>query len=84
MIQVIRRSLYMLLLLCLSAGCENFLDEKPNKQQAIPATLADFQALLDNFSVISDSDPSSSEISADDYYLTDTDWAGLTEEYRRV
>ncbi|WP_137758853.1 RagB/SusD family nutrient uptake outer membrane protein [Pontibacter sp. SGAir0037] len=81
---IAKRAVYLLLLLCLATGCESFLDEKPNKQQVVPETLADFQALLDNFSIINDSDPSSSEISSDDYYLTDADWAGLTEEYRRV
>lgn len=84
MVQTIKRILCLLPLLCLGAGCESFLDGKPDKQQVVPATLADLQALLDNSSVIHDSDPSVSEISADTYYLTEEDWASLTEEYRRV
>ena len=80
----LKRSLYLLLLLCLGAGCESFLDEKPDKQQVVPATLTDFQALLDNHSIINHRDPTVGEISAGDFYLTDKDWAALSPEiYRR-
>lgn len=83
MIQLIKRSLYLLLLLCLGTGCESFLDEKPNKQQVVPSTLTDLQALLDNYPVLNHSDPSAGEVSSDDYYLTDSDWAGLWEDEER-
>lgn len=77
----------VLLISCLTCllGCEKFLDEKTNKKLAIPTTLADFQALLDNPSKINSSSPASGEISSDDYYLTDTKWNGLASvEQRRM
>lgn len=74
-----------LLLLCAASGCESFLDEKPDKALVVPATLRDLEALLDDHSVIANNYPSIAEISADNYYLTDSDWAGLPEEeYRRA
>lgn len=72
-----------LLLLCLVAGCESFLDEKPNKEMVVPATLPDLQALLDNYPVQNESDPAAGEVSADDYYLTDADWESLYQEEER-
>lgn len=77
------KKILILLLLLAMAGCEHFLDEKPNKRLIIPETLPALQALLDNFSVINNNDPGAGEISADDYYLTDTDWASLPQEGHR-
>lgn len=80
----IKRYLYMFLFLLSGTACESFLDEKPDRQQAVPTTIPDFQALLDRYPIISDNDPGAGEVSADNYYLTDADWAGLTDEYRRM
>lgn len=63
----------------LLSGCKKFLDEKPDKKLAIPNTLTDFQALLDQYALINNNDPAAGEVSADDYYLTDADWAGRKE-----
>ncbi|ARS35802.1 RagB/SusD family nutrient uptake outer membrane protein [Pontibacter actiniarum] len=79
----IRRSIQALLLLCLLAGCETFLDEKPDKAMVVPATLPDLQALLDNYPVLNENDPGAGEVSADDYYLTDADWESLYQEEDR-
>lgn len=73
-----------MLALCLLTGCHDFLDEKPNKQQVVPSTLADLQALLDRPNIINDSDPAAGEVSADNYFLTEADWQGLTEPERRM
>ncbi len=84
MLKLIKK-IFLFVLLCIGAACQEFLDEKPDKQLVVPATLKDLQALLDNYSIISDSDPAAAEISADDYYLGDNDWAGLSqEEHRRL
>lgn len=64
-------------------GCQKLLDEKPDQRLVIPSTLADFQALMDNFGVLTAKDLVSAEISADDYYLTDADLAALPGEYER-
>ncbi|KIO77517.1 hypothetical protein TH53_08725 [Pedobacter lusitanus] len=63
-------------------GCEKFLDEKTNRKLAVPATLQDFQALLDHTDM-NVSAPSAGEISSDAYYLTDKKWAGLESENQR-
>ncbi len=65
------------------AGCQQLLDEKPDQRLVVPSTLGDFQALMDNFGVLSANDLISAEISADDYYLTDADLAALPGEYER-
>lgn len=64
-------------------GCQQLLDEKPDQRLVIPSTLGDFQALMDNFGVLTANDLISAEISADDYYLTDADLAALPSEYER-
>ncbi|WP_198342242.1 RagB/SusD family nutrient uptake outer membrane protein [Pedobacter psychrophilus] len=62
-------------------GCKDFLDAKPDKKLVIPTQLKDYQALLDNYPVINNSDPGSGEISSDDYYLTDIDYNALSQDY---
>lgn len=64
-------------------GCKKILDEKSDQQLVIPTTLVDFQALLDNSGFLNNQDLISAEISADDYYITDTDLAALTNDYQR-
>ena len=53
-------------------GCEDFLDEKADKQLAVPNTIQDLKALLYNDDMYS-TYASSGEISSDDLYLTDED-----------
>lgn len=73
----------ILLLTCLCLGCESFLDEKPDRKMVVPSSLQDFQALLDNHIRVSYSIPGAGEISADNYFMTDADWASLApQEYR--
>ncbi len=65
-------------------NCKKYLDEKSDKKLVIPTTLADLQALLDNYFKITIS-PGHGEASADDYYLTDVDYSSLNmESYRRT
>lgn len=72
------------LLLC-GTACKKFLDEKPNKSYAIPATLKDCQALLDDWNRVNAIDPVAGEISADNYYLTESSFAALpADAYRRM
>lgn len=74
--------LYIIFCLALT-GCDKFLEEKPDQKLVVPTTLADFQALMDNHSVMNNSLPISGEISADNYYLTDAGWNGLRKEEHR-
>lgn len=72
-------------LICtLNWGCEKFLDETPNKRLAVAATLQDYQALLDQYYNINTLDAAAGEVSSDDYYVTDADWAKQSETDRRM
>jgi tetratricopeptide (TPR) repeat protein len=49
------------------ASCEGFLDEKPDKSILVPESVAEFEALIDNFNAINIT-PVIPFIYADDYY----------------
>ncbi len=68
-----------IVLLLAATSCRDFLDEKSSASLRIPETLEDNQALLDRTDVISFT-CNSGEISADDYFLKDIDFASLPAE----
>lgn len=71
--------------LTMCCSCEKFLDAKPDKKLAVPASLKDLQALLDNHNLASDREPNLGECSTDDYYLSYENWQSLSnEEDRRL
>lgn len=70
----------LLLLLILFSGCEKFLEEKSNKNLAIPTTLHDFQSLLNNWEILNSGSSAMGEASSDDYFLKDEDYEGLYYE----
>ncbi|MGX5689456.1 RagB/SusD family nutrient uptake outer membrane protein [Arcticibacter tournemirensis] len=72
------------LLCCLLGSCDQFLDARPDKKLVVPATLADMQAMIDNYSSMSSNTPGAGEASSADFYLTDADWAARGEFDRRV
>ena len=57
----------------LLAGCkkqDEFLNAKPNQSLVVPATLNDFQTILNNTNVFNfGDDPALGEMSSDDYYV---------------
>jgi tetratricopeptide (TPR) repeat protein len=65
--------LFALLTLLFVSGCgESFLDLKPNQSQRIPATIADYQALLDNTASMNQfSCHALGIIGSDEYYMSD-------------
>lgn len=64
--------------LSLSTGCKKYLDDVKSEQKlAVPSSLADLQALMDNFNIISAGHASAGEVSSTDYYLTDADYNAL-------
>lgn len=73
----------MFLLLALSS-CKKFLDAKSNQSQAIPETIPDLQALLDHYQQINYVDGNAAEVSTDDVYLNDADFAARTENERNM
>lgn len=79
----LRILLYTLLVsLSLSqSSCEKYLEKKRSQDQAVPSSLDDFQAILDNSGNYSSS-PGYLEFVADNYYLSSASWSGaqFTEE----
>jgi starch-binding outer membrane protein, SusD/RagB family len=77
--------LTVLAILLLFTGCKKYLEAKPDKKLVVPSSLADLQALLDNNNKLNENDPTVvGEASSDNYYLSDVDWAGIQENYRRM
>jgi hypothetical protein len=68
------------LVLTLFSSCKKFLDAKPNKALAIPASLQDMQAILDNEFNLNSQYPAMLEVAADDYYVTAHDFEAFYAE----
>lgn len=69
----------LILTTMLAGSCRKYLDGKPDGRLAVPKTITDFQALLDNTSIMNITQPAG-DISADAYYLLPATWTsrGLT------
>jgi len=74
------------IIICWSlTGCKKFLDAKPDQKLVVPSTIQDLQGILDSYLRVNQYEPSASEVSSDNYYLSDADWSGLAREvYRRM
>lgn len=61
------------LIVCCLSSCQKFLDAKPDDRLAVPNTITDLQALLDdnNMNTLY---PYAQELAADNFYLTTADW----------
>ena len=68
--------LWMIGELVTSCHKSDFLDKNPNTTLVVPTSLADFQALLDNTTVIGIT-PLLGEMSADNFYLTYSYWTSV-------
>jgi hypothetical protein len=70
---------WMLLLLCclFLASCKKYLDAKPDKTLAVPSTLQDFQAVLDNNFLNLDY-LFAGDIGSDDYFLKASDLSNFS------
>ena len=64
-------------------GCKKFLEEKSDKKLVVPSTINGLQALLDNYNLMSTKFSAAGETSADDYYLTDADYAALPSPFNK-
>jgi starch-binding outer membrane protein, SusD/RagB family len=77
--------IFLIIIMMMTCGsCKKYLDKKSDKSLVIPGSLADLQALLDNFYTINEMDPSGGEICSDNYYLADDDWDGLYDNDMRL
>jgi hypothetical protein len=70
--------LFLLALIISFASCKKYLDVKPDKALAVPSTLADLLALMDNNEKMNANRPSLGEVSAGDYYFTNTNYAAVS------
>lgn len=64
-------------------SCKKYLNAKSDQELAIPSSIQDFQALLDDHFQNNERNPNASEVSSDDYYLTQDGFEGLLEFDRR-
>lgn len=64
----------------LTISCEKYLEEPSNKNLSTISSLDDIQAILNNFSWLNYAGASAQEVSADDYYINDADFASLAFE----
>lgn len=63
-----KKVIFLLIMIVLSS-CDKFLDKKPDMSIAIPESIGDIRAILDNQSGINDNFPGLLEIGADDYFV---------------
>lgn len=73
----------LLLIAIVFCSCNKFLDEKPDATLNTPSSLKDLQGLLDNYNSLNAQFIGSSEILADNYYLTTEHWLALSREDQR-
>jgi starch-binding outer membrane protein, SusD/RagB family len=74
--------LLILITILLQISCKKYLDKKPVQNLAVPSSLNDLQAVLDNQTSNSNS-CAFLEFVADNYYLSTTTWNNLPEDLRR-
>jgi len=60
-------------------SCKKYLTAKPDKSLAVPSTLQDLQALLDDFIDVNSNDAAATVQSVDDFYVTDNDYNTLSD-----
>lgn len=63
-------------------SCEKFLDTKPNQRLAVPESLDDLQALMDDYPLLI-IESEAGEVSSGDFTITDADLASLSSDFHR-
>jgi tetratricopeptide (TPR) repeat protein len=65
-------------------SCKKQLEVKPTLNLQVPVTLADFQAIMDNNNVLTQTWPYASTDGADDGFITDATWASVSVTNRNA
>lgn len=65
-------------------SCKKYLDATTDQKKIIPSKVEDLQAILNNEQVLNQKSPKAMDLSADEFFLTDNDWAALEECNRRM
>lgn len=83
--KVMNKHTYLLLFsFLLLSGCEKFLDVKSDARLVVPHSLEDAQSLLDNVLRMNEQTvPARGEDAADDYYVIESVYNGLSETIRK-
>lgn len=68
----------------ITACKKDWLDAKPNKALVVPATVSDYQTLLDNVIQMNSNAPGLGVVSDDNYRLTDATYLGLSQQERNA
>jgi tetratricopeptide (TPR) repeat protein len=68
------RYLSIAILSFLLFSCKKYLDQKPLKTTVIPSSLADLQAILDRYDIMTQNGAGLLETIADNYYVTTNSW----------
>lgn len=76
-------ALGFIVLAILNTSCEGFLDEKPNKSILVPESVAEFEAILDNYDRLNSTAPLPF-IYSDDYWTTDPNWLRFSPWQQRA
>lgn len=74
-----KTTLYIAAMLLLMTSCKKYLDLKSDKENVIPETLQDAQAMLDNYGSMNLTHMALPAQSDDDYYLTDAYYNSISE-----
>ena len=72
LMKIYKTPLLLFVIIFLTA-CDGFLDEKPNKSILVPETVADFEAIIDNYDNINIT-PILPFMLSDDYWTTGSNW----------
>lgn len=79
------RNIILIILFAVAlSSCEKYLGVKRDASEAIPTTLTDLQAMLDEAGQMNRSEGGLDEASADDYYLTPASFNSRTENSKKV
>lgn len=80
---IIYRICCIMAAICL-CSCNKYLDSKPDKTLVVPASVQDFQALLDNTTKMNRYYPFTTELAGDNIYLNTADWSARTVTQQNV
>ena len=65
-------------------ACQKFLDAKPDQKMVVPATISDFQSILDNTTRLNRTSPIAPFLACDDIYITAADWKTRTTSQQNI
>lgn len=82
--KIIKYVVYIMIILCIGCKKGDWFDVKSDKKLASPATLKDYQALMDNSAILNVNTPYLKEIASDGHSVTDEMAQTLYSEYKNA